>query len=89
MDHDDAMRMLKAMPTAFDEHDLEGIMVHFANDATLEGRVERTRGRIRPREDPRGLRRPLLRIPDIRYQEPPGTSSTVTAGHPSGPCPER
>lgn len=25
MDHDDAMRMLKAIATAFDEHDLDGI----------------------------------------------------------------
>ena len=37
MEHDDAMRMLKAIATAFDEHDLDGIMAHFADDAVFEG----------------------------------------------------
>jgi ketosteroid isomerase-like protein len=37
MDHDAAMRMLRSIARAFDEHDLEGIMVHFANDAVFEG----------------------------------------------------
>jgi ketosteroid isomerase-like protein len=37
VDHDEAMLMLKAITTAFDEHDLEGIMVHFAADAVFEG----------------------------------------------------
>ena len=37
MDHSDAMRMLKAIAKAFDDHDLEGIMVHFAEDAVFEG----------------------------------------------------
>ncbi len=37
MDHEDAMRMLKAIATAFDEHDLDGIMAHFAEDAVFEG----------------------------------------------------
>ena len=36
MNHDDAVRMLKAISTAFDEHDLDGIMVHFADDAVFE-----------------------------------------------------
>lgn len=72
MDHDDAMRMLKAITTAFDEHDLEGIMVHFADDAVFEG----PRG-----PDPWGTRfvgKDAVRagfadrfagIPDIRYQQ--------------------
>ena len=72
MDHDDAMLMLKAITTAFDEHDLEGIMVHFAADAVFEG----PRG-----SDPWGTRfvgREEIReafaarfsgIPDIRYQQ--------------------
>lgn len=38
MDQDDAaMRMLKTIATAFDEHDLDGIMAHFADDAVFEG----------------------------------------------------
>jgi ketosteroid isomerase-like protein len=37
MDHDDAMRTLQAVTTAFDEHDLDGIMAHFADDAVFEG----------------------------------------------------
>jgi ketosteroid isomerase-like protein len=66
------MRMLKAIATAFDEHDLEGIMVHFADDAVLET----PRG-----PDPWGTRyvgKDAVRdgfvarfagIPDIRYQQ--------------------
>jgi hypothetical protein len=37
LDHDDAMQMLQANATAFDEHDLDGIMAHFAEDAVFEG----------------------------------------------------
>ena len=37
MEHDDAMRMLKSIAAAFDEHDLDGIMAHFADDAVFEG----------------------------------------------------
>jgi ketosteroid isomerase-like protein len=64
--------MLKAIATAFDEHDLDGIMAHFADDAVFKG--------------PRGtdawgtrfVRREAVRdafaarfadIPDIRYQQ--------------------
>ena len=72
MDHDDALRMLKAIATAFDEHDLEAIMAHFAADAVFDG----PRG-----ADPWGTRfagRDAVReafvarfagIPDIRYQQ--------------------
>lgn len=37
MNHDDAMGMLKAIATAFDQHDLEGIMARFADDAVFDG----------------------------------------------------
>jgi hypothetical protein len=37
VDHDDAIQMLKAITTAFDEHDLDGILPHFAADAVFEG----------------------------------------------------
>jgi ketosteroid isomerase-like protein len=72
MDRDDAMRMLEAIATAFDEHDLDGIMVHFAGDAVFEG----PRG-----TDPWGTRSVgadavreafaarFAGIPDVRYQQ--------------------
>ena len=72
MNHDDAMLMLGAIARAFDEHDLEGIMVHFADDAVFEG----PRG-----PDPWGTRLVGLEeireafaarfsgIPDIRYRQ--------------------
>ena len=71
VEHDDAMQMLKAIATAFDEHDLDGILRHFAPDAMFEG----PRG-----QDPWGQRFVGSRairaafaarfsgIPDIRYQ---------------------
>jgi ketosteroid isomerase-like protein len=72
MDHDDAMRMLEGIARAFDQHDLDGIMTHFADDAVFEG----PRG-----TEPWGTRfvgRKAVReafaarfsgIPDIRYQQ--------------------
>ena len=72
MDHDDAVRMLEAVTRAFDAHDLEGIMAHFAADAVFEA----PRG-----SDPWGTRVVGLEairqafaarfsgIPDIRYQQ--------------------
>ena len=74
MDHDDAMAMLKAIATAFDEHDLDGIMGHFADDAVFDA----PRG-----PDPWGTRFEGLAeirrafaarfsgIPDVRYQRGP------------------
>ena len=72
MDHDEAIGMLKTIATAFDQHDLDGIMAHFADDAIFEG----ARG-----SEPWGTRfvgRDAVReafasrfsgIPDVRYQE--------------------
>ena len=72
MDHDDAMRILKAITTAFDEHDLDGILVHFADDAVFEA----PRGtapwgtRFVGREEIRkGFAARFSGIPDIRYQQ--------------------
>lgn len=63
MDHDDALRVLKAITTAFDEHDLEGIMVHFGDDAVFEGprgiRVDLVRDDDRGASDRRPRLRPL------------------------------
>jgi taurine dehydrogenase small subunit len=36
VEHDDAVRMIRAITTAFDEHDLDAIMAHFADDAVFE-----------------------------------------------------
>jgi ketosteroid isomerase-like protein len=72
VDHDDGMRMLKAIATAFDAHDLDGIMVHFADDAVFEGPRgtdpwgTRFVGRQEIRE---GFAARFAGIPDIRYQQ--------------------
>jgi ketosteroid isomerase-like protein len=72
VEHDDAMQMLGTITAAFDGHDLDGILGHFADDAVFEG----PRG-----PDPWGQRfvgKEKIRkafagrfsgIPDIRYQE--------------------
>ena len=72
MRDDEARRMLKAITTAFDQHDLDAILVHFADDALFEG----PRG-----PDPWGRRvvgaaaireafaARFAGIPDVRYQE--------------------
>jgi ketosteroid isomerase-like protein len=72
LERDDAIRMLKAITTAFDEHDLDGIMAHFAADAVFEGPrgtepwgawwvgAEAIRDAFAAR---------FSGIPDIRYQE--------------------
>jgi len=72
VDHDEAIRMLKAIATAFDEHDLEAIMVHFAEDAVFEA----PRGpdpwgtRFVGREEVRqGFAARFSGIPDIRYRQ--------------------
>jgi ketosteroid isomerase-like protein len=36
VDHDDAIGMLREIAGAFDRHDLDGIMAHFADDAVFE-----------------------------------------------------
>jgi ketosteroid isomerase-like protein len=72
VDRDDAVQMLKAIATAFDQHDLDGIMGYFAADAVFEG----PRG-----SEPWGTRivgAAAIReafaarfsgIPDVRYQQ--------------------
>ncbi len=69
MDHDGAIRLLRTITTAFDEHDLDGTVVHFTDDAVFEG----PRG-----PDPWGTRfvgtkairegfAARFAIPDVRY----------------------
>jgi ketosteroid isomerase-like protein len=72
VEHDDAIRMLEAIATGFDQHDLEGIMAHFADDAVFEGPrgsekwgtrfvgIEAVREAFAAR---------FTGIPDIRYQD--------------------
>ena len=72
MDHDDAIDVIRAVTAAFDRHDLDEIMAHFADDAVFEG----PRG-----PEPWGQRfvgRDAIRaafvgrfegIPDIRYRD--------------------
>jgi ketosteroid isomerase-like protein len=36
VEHDEALATLKAITTAFDEHDLDAILTHFADDAVFE-----------------------------------------------------
>jgi ketosteroid isomerase-like protein len=72
MDHDEAMRTLQAVTTAFDEHDLDGIMAHFADDAVFEGPRgsepwgTRFVGRDAVREAFAGR---FAGIPDVRYRD--------------------
>lgn len=72
MKHDDAMRMLEAIASAFDRHDLEGIMAHFADDAVFEGprgtEVWGTRfvGADAVRA---AFAQRFAGIPDVRYQD--------------------
>jgi ketosteroid isomerase-like protein len=72
MDHDEAMRTLQAVTTAFDEHDLDGIMAHFAGDAVFEGPRgsepwgTRFVGRDAVREAFAGR---FAGIPDVRYRD--------------------
>ena len=71
MDHDDAMTMLEAITQAFDQHDLEGILVHFTDDAVFEAPRgpdawgTRFVGLEAIRE---GFAGRFAGIPDIRYQ---------------------
>ena len=72
MDHDGAMRMLKAIATAFDQHDLEGIMIHFADDAVFEAPrgTEPWGTRFVGREEIRdAFAARFSGIPDVRYKE--------------------
>jgi ketosteroid isomerase-like protein len=72
MEHDAAMQMLKAIATAFDEHDLEAIMGHFADDAVFEGPrgTEPWGTRFVGWEQVRqGFAARFAGIPDVRYRQ--------------------
>ena len=72
MDHDDAIGMLAEIAAAFDSHDLDRIMAHFADDAVFDG----PRGtdvwgtRFTGREAIRqAFAARFAGIPDVRYQQ--------------------
>lgn len=71
MEHDDAMDMLRSICAAFDRHDLDGIMAHFADDAVFESPRgsdpwgQRIVGVAAVREAFAGR---FSGIPDVRYQ---------------------
>jgi ketosteroid isomerase-like protein len=72
MDHDDAVRMLEEIAAAFDRHDLDGIMAHFADDAVFEGPrgAEPWGTRFTGREAVRqGFAARFAGIPDVRYRD--------------------
>jgi ketosteroid isomerase-like protein len=72
VDYDDAIQMLKDIASAFDRHDLDGIMARFADDAVFEGPRgpdkwgTRFIGRDQVRD---AFAARFAGIPDIRYQE--------------------
>ena len=72
MEHDEAIRMIREISTAFDKHDLDGIMAHFADDAVFDGpRGPHPWGqRFVGHDDVRAaFAGRFSGIPDIRYQD--------------------
>jgi ketosteroid isomerase-like protein len=72
MDHDEAIRMLEAVTTAFDQHDLDGIMVHFADDAVFEGPRGQEKWGTRcvgATEIREAFAARFSGIPDVRYRD--------------------
>jgi ketosteroid isomerase-like protein len=72
VEHDDAMDMLRSICAAFDRHDLDAIMAHFAEDAVFESPRgpdrwgQRFVGIDQIREAFAGR---FSGIPDVRYQD--------------------
>lgn len=72
MEHEDAMQMLREIAAAFDRHDLDGIMAHFAEDAVFEGpRGPHPWGQRFVGHDAvrAAFAERFAGIPDIRYQQ--------------------
>ena len=72
MERDDALDMLRSICAAFDRHDLDGIMAHFAEDAVFDSPRgpdrwgQRFVGVDQIREAFAGR---FSGIPDVRYQD--------------------
>jgi len=72
VDHNDAVEMLRQVAAAFDRHDLDGIMAHFADDAVFEGPrgPDRWGQRFFGKEAVRdAFAARFSGIPDVRYQD--------------------
>jgi ketosteroid isomerase-like protein len=72
MERDEAMQMLKSITTGFDQHDIEGILAHFADDAVFESPrgPDRWGQRYGGKEAIRGaFAGRFSGIPDVRYQD--------------------
>jgi ketosteroid isomerase-like protein len=70
MDHDEAASMLGEIAAAFDAHDLDRILVHFADDAVFEApRGPEPFGRrfVGKAEVRRAFELRFAGIPDVRY----------------------
>jgi ketosteroid isomerase-like protein len=72
VDHDEAIEMLRTITAAFDAHDLDAIMGHFADDAVFDGPRgtdpwgTRFVGKAAVRE---GFAARFSGIPDVRYRD--------------------
>ena len=72
MEHDEAIQMLKAIAAAFDGHDLDAILIHFADDAVFQSPRgpdawgQRFAGKDEIRDAFAGR---FSGIPDVRYQD--------------------
>jgi ketosteroid isomerase-like protein len=72
MDDDEAMRVLEAVTAAFDRHDLDGIMAHFADDAVFDAPrgTEPWGTRFEGKDEVRrGFALRFSGIPDVRYTD--------------------
>lgn len=72
MEHDHAMQMLKTITAAFDQHDLDGILACFADDAVFEAPrgPDRWGQRFVGKQEIRdAFAARFSGIPDIRYQD--------------------
>lgn len=72
MEHDEAISVVRAITAAFDAHDVDGILVHFADDAVFDS----PRGpdpwgqRFVGKEQVRaGFAGRFAGIPNVRYQQ--------------------
>jgi ketosteroid isomerase-like protein len=72
VNYDQAIAMLRAITSAFDRHDLDGILAHFADDAVFEGPrgPDRWGTRVVGRQAIRdAFAARFSGIPDVRYRE--------------------
>jgi ketosteroid isomerase-like protein len=72
MEHDEAIRILRLITAAFDAHDLDGIMRHFADDAVFDaprGPDPWGRRYVGENEIREAFAGRFSGIPDVRYQQ--------------------